>query len=72
MAKKPDLQPGEYGIKVEYYSRGKKCLWVGEKFSSIEEAEEYIDWKGVGYGSENCTGVAIVDWTGKTVGGFCL
>lgn len=70
MAKKPDLQPGEYGIKIGYASsRGKRYLWVGEKFSSIEEAEEYLDFED--FDNDNCTDVAIVDHTGEIVGGFC-
>ena len=73
MAKKPDLQPGEYGIKVCYYAtKGWRYWWVGEKFSSIEDAEEYIDEYGIGFNTPNCASVFIMDWNGKDVGGFYL
>lgn len=73
MAKKPDLQTGEYGIKVGYLgASGRKYVWFSQKFSSIEDAEEYIEWENVGYSSDNCTDVAIVDWNGTIVGGFIL
>ena len=71
MAKKPDLMPGEYGIKVEYRTETMRriTVWVGEVFPSMEEAEVYLYSHDPGGSNENCAGVYIVDWEGKVCGG---
>ena len=70
MAKKPDLKPGEYGIKVEYWTTKKTFVWVNEVFTSIEQAYEYLDEYDPSAENENCAGATIVDWEGKDCGGY--
>lgn len=70
MAKKPNLNPGEYGIKVEYWGHKKTFVWVGEVFSSVEQAYEYLDWLDPAAENANCTRAIIVNWEGKDCGGY--
>ena len=70
MAKKPDLQPGQYGMKVEYWSTKKTTKWLDVVFSSIREAQDYLENFDPGGDNPNWVGTKIVDWEGNVVGGW--
>ena len=62
MAKKPILDPGEYGVRL--WLNGEKLVpfWEDVICESIQEAEEYI-WNE----ARECIIAEIVDWNGNVV-----
>lgn len=69
MARKPVLQPGEYGIRIKIWGMKVTYRWLSEVFTSVDEANEYVLEYGVGEDVEDCVCVDVVDADGNVVGG---
>ena len=69
MAKKPNLQSGEYGIRLKIWDDKVSYRWLSEVFTSVDAANEHVFAYGIGEDVENCVCVDVVDAEGKIVGG---
>lgn len=65
MARKPKLQPGEYGVQIVYISGAKK--WKNVVFKSLDEAKEYIHELEAFEFADDWEGILLVDSNGDTV-----